>query len=267
MGVFMAETNPLTEALGKITGALGTSVNVGQTSPYTPPDPIANMLAASKAAYAAPAATPAAAYTAPAVPAVQPAGVASALAAPAPTTGREFLASRGITPQAYRGMSRAQARPLMQEWRGMRAAGAAAPVAPATIPAEASPAAGLTAGTTPAATPAVGATPAGSALPWMGYSQYFAGNPEALNLGMYHTSATSAPQGAPSIGGQDPYRYGYEYNKYKEGLPLMYQDLINYGISPESVQSGQVTGLARGSGIDKVSANPEEMAALYGTKR
>lgn len=102
-------------------------------------------------------------------------------------------------------------------------------------------------GAQPAAAPAAAPTAsASSSLPWMGYNQYYAGNEAALHPKAYET------------------QYATEYNNYKDTLPFIYQDLINYGISPEAVASGSATGLARGSSIEKIPTDPALAMALYG---
>jgi hypothetical protein len=103
--------------------------------------------------------------------------------------------------------------------------------------------------------------------PWMSYNEYYADNPEAQKYSMYHPSAGYVEDPSRWVGGVDPYSYGMEYNKYKEGLPLVYQDLINYGVSPESVASGQVHSLARGTTTEKIPTDPAEAMSIYGSTR
>lgn len=109
-----------------------------------------------------------------------------------------------------------------------------------------------------------------TANPWMSYGEYFAGKPEeaeAQKYSMYHPSTPDSGEGMDWGASGNPYRFGNEYNAYKEGLPLIYQDLINYGISPEMVASGQVHSLARGSSIEKIPTDPAEAMSIYGSVR
>lgn len=92
-----------------------------------------------------------------------------------------------------------------------------------------------------------------STNPWMGYNEYFAGTPEALD--------TTAPPG------EDPQKYANQYNEYKAGLPLIYQDLINYGIGPEQVASGQVNNILRGNMKEQIPTDPAQAMAIYGSTR
>jgi hypothetical protein len=112
---------------------------------------------------------------------------------------------------------------------------------------------------TPYAAPAV-ATPAAAApaaaIPpalWKSYGEYFAGNPDAAKYSNYHSSylpGQTKPQKWGASG--DPYRFSEEYNQYKTTLPRQYQDLINYGISPEQIKSGAVHSVLTPSGIQKI---------------
>jgi hypothetical protein len=125
---------------------------------------------------------------------------------------------------------------------------------------------GVTSATTPTTT---------MTAPWKTYNQYFANNPEALNWGHYQTSDIAGtpeaehfnqiwgrqtqnnPQNIPN-----PWQFGQEYNRYKSTLPSEYQNLINYGISPESVASGAITGIAGSSGVTPI---PKPGGGTYGT--
>lgn len=124
-----------------------------------------------------------------------------------------------------------------------------APPAPVAAPTIAAPAAQPVATlSTPTAAPA--AAPAASALPWKTYDAYYTGAP-ALDP----FDAKGKQQRAE------------EYNNYKLSLPLIYQDTINYGFSPEQVASGAITGIARGGGIDKIPTAYDEAMSIYGTQR
>lgn len=107
------------------------------------------------------------------------------------------------------------------------------------------------------------ASQATSANPWMGYNEFFAGNEAALHPAPGITNKDIPGYNAAT----DPNRFTQEYNQYKEGLPLIYQDLINYGISPESVASGGANSILRGSAIEKIPTDPAEAMAIYGSTR
>jgi hypothetical protein len=59
---------------------------------------------------------------------------------------------------------------------------------------------------------------------------------------------------------------GGDYTAYRESLPLIYQDLMNYGISPEQVSSGQALTLQRQWGQEVIPTYDEAMR-IYGSKR
>jgi hypothetical protein len=103
---------------------------------------------------------------------------------------------------------------------------------------------------------------------WKSYGEYFAGNPDAAKYSNYHSSylpGQTKPQKWGASG--DPYRFAEEYNQYKTTLPKQYQDLINFGISPEQIKSGAVHSVLTPSGIQKIQgadyyqANPLTSAA------
>jgi hypothetical protein len=116
--------------------------------------------------------------------------------------------------------------------------------------------------------PTTSTTP--TANPWMSYDEFFAGDPEAQKYSIYHAPTSSPVPGMGSLE-NDPYRYSYEYNQYREGLPLVYQDLINYGVSPASVASGQVNSIARsstpGAPPEQIPTDPTQAMAIYGSTR
>jgi hypothetical protein len=98
----------------------------------------------------------------------------------------------------------------------------------------------------------------GSSLPWKSYSQYFAGNPDAQKWSHYQSKALPGSPEAQAEEAMDwgstgnPYRFSQEYNQYKSTLPQTYRDLINYGISPEMVASGQIKGILGSSGVTPI---------------
>jgi hypothetical protein len=126
-----------------------------------------------------------------------------------------------------------------------------------------------TAGPGMTSVPTTSTTPA--ANPWMSYDEFFAGDPEAQKYSIYHASPGYVEDPSRWPGGVDPYSYSNKYNEYREGLPLIYQDLINYGVSPESVASGQVHSIARsstpGAPPEKIPTDPAEAMAIYGSTR
>jgi hypothetical protein len=96
-------------------------------------------------------------------------------------------------------------------------------------------------------------TSTAAAMPWKSYGEYFKDQPLAADYSNYHSSYLPGETQAQKWGpGGDPYRFSEEYNQYKTTLPQQYQDLINYGISPEQVQSGAVTGIMGSSGITPI---------------
>ena len=109
----------------------------------------------------------------------------------------------------------------------------------------------------PGGTTAAGAAPT-TAAPWKSYDQFFAGDPKALSMGMYHTGAVAGSPEAQQLdslkwgAGGNPYQYTEQYNQYTAGLPQQYQDLIHAGITPSMVQSGQVNSIVQDGKINPI---------------